>query len=523
MCVTEREEKLKRFLEEVEKENYIEAVKYFRELDLDSEYSIDNNYYLYLLGQIIDLDEYRERLYSLRFEDMSSYDLNDLEERARYLVFKHKFSQASTVYEILDDSDLELQVSSELVRKVAFELVKLNTVSLNYIRKARYGDLISLYSNISKHRPLSHFEKVVLCITKDLKDLVEKNKLPEVMLGPVRDSDDSVLLKDYVTAFNTTTKKGDKNLVYVLLKTMANKIEDRGIDLNSIVDSICEDEVSQIRHKVLCYLNNIGCQKYVRFINDLITIGMCDSDNSYSLVVTSLSLINENRENTLFDVSCYYDLFYEAISEGNIMKAKVYLDIVSQSRILSNRYVDVFPMKRELSRAMKVFSEEKTDDKYALLSDVVSDINESHGLRVLEELSEEDKHGVIDIVSKFPTIMIDEVDGRLVLRYHDIFSSCPEFYSLKLQGREAFINRDFDTTIECYNKVCTKLMVPSLDVYYKLGMAYLRRNKSEDDYKRAIDYLWVARGKGKIIDDKINMALKKVNYTGEKVIQYTKK
>lgn len=65
MCVTEREEKLKRFLEEVEKENYIEAVKYFRELDLDSEYSIDNNYYLYLLGQIIDLDEYRERLYSL--------------------------------------------------------------------------------------------------------------------------------------------------------------------------------------------------------------------------------------------------------------------------------------------------------------------------------------------------------------------------------------------------------------------------------------------------------------------------
>lgn len=180
MCVTEREEKLKRFLEEVEKENYIEAVKYFRELDLDSEYSIDNNYYLYLLGQIIDLDEYRERLYSLRFEDMSSYDLNDLEDRARYLVFKHKFSQASTVYEILDDSDLELQVSSELVRKAAFELVKLNTVSLNYIRKARYGDLISLYSNISKHRPLSHFEKVVLCITKDLKDLVEKNKLPEL-------------------------------------------------------------------------------------------------------------------------------------------------------------------------------------------------------------------------------------------------------------------------------------------------------------------------------------------------------
>lgn len=74
----EREEKLKRFLDELEKDNYVEAVKYFRELDLDSEYSIDNNYYLYLLGQIIYLDEYKERLYSLRFEDMSSYDLNDL-------------------------------------------------------------------------------------------------------------------------------------------------------------------------------------------------------------------------------------------------------------------------------------------------------------------------------------------------------------------------------------------------------------------------------------------------------------
>ena len=67
MCVTEREEKLKRFLDELEKDNYVEAVKYFKELDLDSEYSIDNNYYLYLLGQIIYLDEYRERLYSLRF------------------------------------------------------------------------------------------------------------------------------------------------------------------------------------------------------------------------------------------------------------------------------------------------------------------------------------------------------------------------------------------------------------------------------------------------------------------------
>ena len=142
---------------------------------------------------------------------------------------------------------------------------------------------------------------------------------------------------------------------------------------------------------------------------------------------------------------------------------------------------------------------------------------------MLEELSPKEQEEVVRIVSTFPNILASSIDGRLVLRYHNTFEPCPEFYYLKRDGNEALYAKDYDRVIECYNTICTKLMSPSPEVFQKIGTAYLERGSCEEDYQRAIDYLWVAAERGKLVEDKLAKAREMVSYKGERVFQYTKK
>lgn len=59
----EREDYLKLFLSAIENEEYVMALEYFEVLDLDSSQSMDNNLYLMLLAQCMDVGgKYKERL-----------------------------------------------------------------------------------------------------------------------------------------------------------------------------------------------------------------------------------------------------------------------------------------------------------------------------------------------------------------------------------------------------------------------------------------------------------------------------
>ena len=95
-----REKYLKLFLSAIEKEEYVTALEYFEVLDLDSSQSKDNNLYLMLLSQCMDVGRnYKDRLVTMGFRDVHDpVNSNDKEKMARKLVFSHKFSQARRMY-----------------------------------------------------------------------------------------------------------------------------------------------------------------------------------------------------------------------------------------------------------------------------------------------------------------------------------------------------------------------------------------------------------------------------------------
>lgn len=521
----EREDYLKLFLSAIENEEYVMALEYFEVLDLDSSQSMDNNLYLMLLTQCMDVGgKYKERLTTMSFNDVrDSIYLTEKAIMARKLAFSHKFSQARKVYSSMTNRTLSEDIVLELLRKAASKLQMQNKEAIKLIKREKYQALIDMYKSISKTRPLCHFEKVVLMMSEDLNNMILNDEIPKVILGPSRNMEDLVILRDYVGAFQESQELGDSHIIYLLLKKLSSEIESQTVDFSRVIEIISTRDNNDIKRTVDSYLKNIGCLDYVRFINDLISLSIYNEDYDYSEVLLNLGYIRDNGKNSYFDMNIYLSEFYKALEEGELAKAKIYLDIVSQSRTLSDRVIDVYFMKLKLYDVASKFAYNNLDDKYALLSDVISDINETKGLRVLEDLSASEKEEVVRVVSKFPNILVDSMDGRLILRYHNTFEACPDFYYLKRQGLEAFKVSDYDKAIECYNMICTRLMSPSPEVFQKIGTAYLERGSCEEDYRRAIDYLWVAAGKGKLVADKLKRAKKMVSYEGEKVFQYTKK
>lgn len=519
-----REEYLELFLNEIKNKNYQEAFKYFQELDLDSEYREDNNFYLFMMSQIIKVpEEYKNRIYNMGFKDISkSSDKNIGEGKVKYQAFAHKFSQAKKTYMYLEDNSIRGEVMVELLSRATEVLTEVNKYALNLIERGKYEELVSMYKGFSKDRPLCRFEKLIIVLGAEVNNIVSKGILPRVMLGPSRGMEDDVVLRNYEMAFKKMGKRSETNLIYVLLREINREVEKRKVDFSDVVKVFNNGEANEIKKVVGYYLRNRECPQYIRFINDLITIGVYEGDYNFSEAFTKLSCIEVKQGEVLVDMTSYVEKFYEAISLGNIAEAKIYLDIVSQSKSLTGTSIDVLDMKRILYKTTVEFSSDNSFDKYTLLGDVIEEIKDTKGLRILEKLNDEDKRAVVRIVSKFPNIMVEEIDEKLVLRYHDIFEESPDFHKLKEEGNEAFKRKEYDKTIECYNRICTKLMSPTPEVFQKIGTSYLRRGNGEEDYRRAIDYLTVAKAKGKAVDEKIKEARKKIDYTGVKIMKYTK-
>lgn len=520
-----REKYLKLFLSAVEKEEYVTALEYFEVLDLDSSQSKDNNLYLMLLSQCMNVGRnYKDRLVTMGFRDVHDpVNSNDKEKMARKLVFSHKFSQARRMYAGIAVKSLEEEVILELLRKAASKLQIQNKEAIRLIKREKYQELVDMYKSISGIRPLCHFEKVVLMMSKDLNKMILQGEVPKVISGPSRNAEDLIILRDYMSALRELPMQGYNNLIYLLLNKLTVEIRSRRVEFSDVVEVISKKDANDIKRTIGSYLKNIGCLDYVRFINDLVSLSIYNEDYDYQEVLLNLGQIRDRGKDSYFDVDLYLARFYEALEEGELAKAKIYLDIVSQSRTLCDRVIDVYFMRLKLYDVASKFKEDNLDEKYALLSDVLSDINETKGLRVLEKLSPKEQEEVVRIVSKFPNILASSIDGRLVLRYHNTFEPCPEFYYLKRDGNEALYVKDYDRVIECYNTICTKLMSPSPEVFQKIGTAYLERGSCEEDYQRAIDYLWVAAERGKLVEDKLAKAREMVSYKGERVFQYTKK
>ena len=186
--------------------------------------------------------------------------------------------------------------------------------------------------------------------------------------------------------------------------------------------------------------------------------------------------------------------------------------------------------KEEVEEALLASTTDKEDDdeKFALLSDVVTYVKENKSFRILEKLDPTERKQVIKILSQIPNINVSLVEDRVAIRYVSLPEDKKAFYEnlhSNISRADKFCaNGYYDAAIEIYSDLCSKIERPKPNVYVGLGLCYRRRGRSKEDYIRARDCFIMAKDQGWYIDGQIADCESKLNgYDGAKVKKHTQK
>lgn len=515
----------KMFLKKIENKDYDDIFKYFKGMDKSSDLGKkqDNNLWLFLLSQIIEIpSEYRERLFKFEFGDVCNIasDLDSIEQysKVRFLAFNHKFALARKCNLNIHDTSDSMKILQSLLDNIYEARIDRNNYWLNYVIDKRYEWLVSEIEKIKTYRPISKAEDLTLNLARDV--IACKKRVPDPMLGPVQSVTDAVKLRDYQKALSISMSRYNKclheNIVYRLLSDL-NKSISREKCFSELVYAFLDGNLDDDYENLDTYLESNGFSQYKKYICDLVRLSLLEDDKTFTRPIVAFNSICFDDFD--FDVGSYIQDYFQALRTNELEKAQIYLNIISQSCELGGARVDVSELEEKLERAR--FS--NSLEKYSMLGDVIHDILDTKGLRVIEKLSLEDRRNVVNIANSFSDIMIELSGDDLVLRYIDTNKSWADFRVLLEEGRTAYDIGDYDYCIECLSTICANTERPDPYIYKKLGYAYSRRAASEDDYKRAIDYLTVAGNKGQYVAPCYRDLKSKIDYTGEKVIQYVKK
>lgn len=515
----------KMFLKKIENKDYDDIFKYFKGMDksLDLGKKQDNNLWLFLLSQIIEIpSEYRERLFKFEFGDVCNIanDLDSIEQysKVRFLAFNHKFALARKCCLNINDTSDSMKILQSLLDNIYEARIDRNNYWLNYVIDKRYDRLVSEIEKIKTYRPVSRAEDLTLTLARDV--IACKKRIPDFMPGPVQNVTEAVKLHDYQKALSISLRKYNRclheNIVYRLLSDL-NKNISREKCFSELVYAFLDGNLDDDYKNLDSYLESNGFSRYKEYISDLVKLSLLEDDKTFTRPIVVFNSICSDEFD--FDVGSYIQEYFQTLKANELEKAQIYLNIISQSCELGGLRVDVSELEEKLEQAR--FS--NSLEKYSILDGVIHEILETKGLRVIEKLSSEDRRNVVKIANSFPDIMIELSGDDLVLRYIDANKTWADFRLLLEEGRAAYDIGDYDYCIDCLSTICANTERPDPYIYKKIGYAYSRRAASEDDYKRAIDYLTVAGNKGQYVAPCYMELKSKVDYAGEKVIQYVKK
>lgn len=495
---------------------------------LESKYSdkVDYKLWLYMLGSIDRLpDEYRSRIFDVNYSKYEFGDRGDSYKEFRDRIYKGQFYLAGVqVNDVLGDS-IEDKITFLLLDEIS-EVEKENyDKTMTLIRNKKYDELYEMYEKLASQRPLSFSERGVYLLTGDL---VSDEELRERQ-GPSRNIVDLIYLRRYAQALNDFRKENKRasNRMYPLVLVAADRVKIENAKFEDIIEAVTNGEVDDILEKVRLYLTKIGCSNYVKYVNDLVLLGELDGDELYSEAMFELSLICKG--NFKFDATRFTQDFYVALYNKDFKRAKICLDIVSHSSTFNGPKIDVTKMNVTYSREFRNFKklskmknidleEEKID-----FDSIIEDISTNKGIRLLADVSSEERNRLKKILEKKRSqIVLENLEGTLVLRY---FNRRKEFINYPVVMRDAnvaFSTENFNEAIRLFSVITENILEVWPSTYKKIGLAYLRGATTEEDYKNAYRYLWVAKAKGECVDKAFDKVVEHTDYKSE-ALQYIKK
>lgn len=529
-------------------------------------YLRDSHLWLYLLQFVADVPErYKEKVKNMTFDDLSvldddpRYSDKDLANEVRTYILRKDFNSA---IKLISSS----KEHNEKRVYVEYTLKLLNMANNAYKRRQRlyeelvieenYSQLVRELAIAEERYGLSSMERNLYLLASDMVSMRTSKRIPKSLQCSSLSLADAIESHQYKLALELNNFNSRQNLEQnenYAVSMMLTKINDEVLKLHSmkaarkigaqnfarITNSLMKQDLDGAFESLNYYLALMGKLEYRGYIVSLIKLSLLDKDSLF--VEPMLALSRLNNEDYQFDVSIYIQDFYLTLAKGDLKRASIYLDIISNSEAVGGISIDTNDMRISLNNEMtkqgisevpvdtveksgdvkvnshngkgeseykeadliaRGMSEEdavirKTDDEYLYLSTIVDDIINGDNVVLLEPMCDEDVSNIMEIIERVKdvkafTIDTDDDMKQIVLRYCGRIGNFIPLRPTLGRATNEYNRYNFDTAIDLYDSVLPLLPEPKAFIYANLGMSYYKRAKDASDYYDAIDYLTLA-------------------------------
>lgn len=537
--------------------NFDRVVKCMERLiDSDNKfYEHDNKLWLFLLRYITELPEdLREKVDGLTFQDVSVYEEDeryfdmDKANHIRQMILKHEFSEVSKV--IRETKEFE---DNKLYASVLFRLVNYAHLSYGNRRKlyeelifdGNYSQLVSVLNNDNKRWGLTREEKYILAMAKDMVSIEEKQSLPRAKGVAEFTFAEAIKKRNYRLAkeiyyrniwakdnnIDTDNSVIPDKILDLMLKKVNAKMDDMKTinaakevgaeEFSKITAALMNRDVDKAFRTMEQYLVQIDKYSYRKYVASLIKLSLLDNDMSFTEPMLALSRLS--RKDYQFDVAIYIQDFYFNLTNGNLKRAAIFLDIISCSSDVGDIHIDTTDMREALVNEMKskgmdeealaislpkakvnngiqkgsCQSRAELAKEYSMLTDVIDKVLKDDNVALLEPMNDEDTEKVMEIlrnVKDIDAFLVDSTDGKskhVVLKYCGKIKEYIDRGEAIGKAKRAYGIKNYEDCISIYESILPITRRPRSFIYSQLGMSYYETAKGTD-FSDAVDYLTLA-------------------------------
>lgn len=565
------------FLRSISDKDYISTFKYFEVLnDTNNQYyNADNNFYLYLLSLITEIPEkHRDYTRYLKIDDIR-VDFNDKrysdiqgQNKIRLAVLQRKLPYALKLLKDLINKRGNITLQDIVIKTLLLQAIEEDNQKKNSLlelaKNKKYVEIISFLELKEQNHNLSISDSYILLLAKAIVNINKTQNIPTQQTMEVDNLFDAIKTNNYEKALELNKKynetnniNNEENIMNLLLSEICDIKKEIKKSKNSEVEFKNNKEINKSNNKTknivtfkdilnyliegnleeafIClrdYMIEIDKKDYEFLIIDLIKLSLLEKDIAFTKPMIALTYMV--RENFKFDISTYIQNFYMSLSENKFDEARIYLDIITNSKkidensILTNGLEEMLNNIENISKCNKTTeSLNKTEDaleqqeepgiesvqniqmkkeeikqQQVPVSYVTRDsekefirnkyeLAKKQGIVLLKPMNNERRKRIHNIVKEYPDMVsfsIGENENRqIVLRYKPYCNEYIDVKSLISSGYLAYKNRKYDECIEKLTKLL-QLNHPKAFVYARLGLSYMKIGNKE----LAIEYLTIA-------------------------------
>lgn len=519
------------FFKSIEEEKFIEAYKYLNKLIKVTEnkhYQIDDNVYLYLLNEIIDLPAgYQALINSFELKDLEilpddkRYDDHNVQNNIRKMIYKKDYLIACRKIQGVNASPQNIIIKSLLREILRQEKLREEEIK-NLIKEERYQEIVEI---LNKSRRLSYQEEGVLDIAKYLviisetKQPIEGEYQGKSLIYAIKNGDFAKALAICISYNSYAKISNNNNSLYLILNAIIDKNEELRSSAKSkknileIEESILSRNIPEAINILKQFLKEIKKEKYEVLAIKVLKLNLLQKTTNLKYFLNFLNGLLENRiELNINELIHEYNTDFK---NKNNEKATLILEIL--------QILETLGLASDLTSKLETKSKNNIEEKRIEDNDKTSPevkkenikpdlaINDKIDLEakdfregIYRRLEEDDLIILcIEDSLKLDITMFNKeyrsahafkigTSGLVVVKITRYINSNEANEHTK-NGDEAFKNGDYEKAIKEYKELLP-LRQTFARVYANLGLAYMNLGNNPE----AIKYLTIATGLSEI-------------------------